>query len=387
MSPDTPDRFDAVDWQAVAATPRQPVSAKTAVFLVVAITIGVLFAVDYTTTGPHEALVAEWNPTQVEWLFALSLAALACYVAWPVLADLDRTRQRLAALRTSPGAVLALTWLAGFFLVGLFGPLFVEKPQLNVFLGYNPPIFFSVEETLVNECAGRVANGRCHGSLQFPLGTTRGGKDLLTLVVLGARVSLIVAMVTSMLLVPLATVVGTTAAYLGGRIDELLFRYVDIQQTIPAFFVYIILMYLYGHSLFLFVLVYGLFNWGSVARLVRSAALSEVEAPYVRAAESAGAGGLQVLRRHVVPNISDTALTAATLQIPTLILAEAAFSFLDLLDPHNISWGQLISESITYTVEFPWATMLPGIALFATALSFNVVGDALRDVLDPTLED
>lgn len=380
------DRFDRVDWRAIDAEPSRRLSRRTATFLVGLLFVCAAFVYDHETTGPHDALVGQWDPAQVEWLFVVSLLALACYLVWPLLADRDATRRRLAQLRESPPAIVGLGWLVAFFLVGLVGPAFVAKPELNVFFGYNPPALFSVDVGLVVRCAGEVANGRCHGSLRFPLGTTRGGKDLLALVVLGARVSLVVAMVTSMILVPLATAVGTTAAYLGGRVDEALFRYVDVQQTVPAFFVYIILLYLYGRSLFLFVLVYGLFNWGSVARLVRSAALSEVESPYVRAAESAGASDLQVLRRHVIPNVGDTALTAATLQIPTLILAEAAFSFLDLLDPHNISWGQLISESIAYTVRFPWATMIPGVVLFVTALSFNVVGDALRDVLDPRRE-
>jgi peptide/nickel transport system permease protein len=184
--------------------------------------------------------------------------------------------------------------------------------------------------------------------------------------------------------VPIATVVGTTAAYFGGRVDSLLMRYVDLQQVIPAFFVYLVVQFLYGGSVFLLVLVFGLLNWGGVARLVRSDALEEVESGYVKAAESAGHGRLRIVRRHLLPNVSSTVLTAVTLQIPTLLIIEATVSYLDLGARTQLTWGLLIAGGFTENT-FPsqwWIAASPVLALILTTVSFSVLGDALRDALD-----
>jgi peptide/nickel transport system permease protein len=227
----------------------------------------------------------------------------------------------------------------------------------------------------------------CQGTWQYPLGTTGQGKGIMESVVYGMRVSLEVGLVTPLIIVLIGTTVGTVAAYSGGLVDELLMRYVDIQLTFPTFFLYLLLLYLYGGTLFLLIVIFGITSWGSTARLVRSEALQRREEEYIQAAQSAGASEFWVIRKHLVPNVSNTVITNASLLIPSLILFEAAFSFLGLGDPTIPSWGQVIAAGRSDIDTAWWISTIPGVFLFTTVLALNFVGDALRDALDPRSED
>jgi peptide/nickel transport system permease protein len=166
-------------------------------------------------------------------------------------------------------------------------------------------------------------------------------------------------------------------------VDEILMRYVDIQITFPTFFLYLLLVYLFGGSLFLMIVIFGFTGWGGIARIVRSEALQRREEEYVQASKNVGASTPWVIRRHLVPNVSNSVITAATLLIPSLILFEAALSFLQLGDPTIPSWGQLIAQGRGDLGRAWWISTLPGLFLFFTILAFNFLGDALRDALDP----
>ncbi|WP_433625060.1 ABC transporter permease [Halomicrococcus sp. NG-SE-24] len=184
--------------------------------------------------------------------------------------------------------------------------------------------------------------------------------------------------------VPLATGVGLLAGYRGGWTDRILMGYVDIQQTVPSFVVYLVLIFLFHTSLFLVVLVFGLTSWGSAARLVRSEVIQRREEPYVVAARNAGASDLHVIRHHILPNVSSTVVTAVTRQISTLLLAEAAIAYMELNDIMIQSFG----ETIAYGLRGDWQTVwwpvvFPVAAFSLTVVAFSVFGDALRDVLDP----
>jgi peptide/nickel transport system permease protein len=192
-----------------------------------------------------------------------------------------------------------------------------------------------------------------------------------------------VALITATLLVPIATVVGTVAATVGGWVDAVLMRYVDVQQAVPAFFIYIVAQFLYYPSLALMVGVFGLLNWGGMARLVRADALRTREEGFVLAAKSSGNSPLRVVRRHIVPNVSTTILTAVTLQIPTLIIIEATLSYLVLGDPRVYSWGQMVGVGMREFPTYWWVPTMPVVALLLTVVSLNVLGDALRDAFDP----
>ncbi|WP_257298801.1 ABC transporter permease [Haloarchaeobius sp. FL176] len=231
------------------------------------------------------------------------------------------------------------------------------------------------------EAPGRGSN--CYGTWDYPLGTARYGQGLIPLVFTGMRVSLQVALICSMLIVPLATLVGTVAGYVGGVVDDLLMSYTDIQQTVPAIIVYMITIHVYGRSLFVLVVVFGLFSWAGAARLVRSEVIQRREADFVTAARSAGAGHWRIMGRHILPNVSNTVLTSVTRQIPNLILAEAAIAFLALNNIMLPSWGETISSQLKFIPDGWWMSTIPVIVLSVTVLSFSVLGDALRDVLDP----
>jgi peptide/nickel transport system permease protein len=163
-------------------------------------------------------------------------------------------------------------------------------------------------------------------------------------------------------------------------------RYVDLQQTFPVFILLVLLTYLYGASLLLIILLYGVFGWEGTARLVRSEALQRREEAYIRAAESAGASRLWLIRRHLIPNVSSTVITAATLSIPVFILGEASLSFLGFGDPETFSWGRTINAGRSDLDSAWWISTIPGFVLFLTILAFNFVGDALRDATDPRSE-
>jgi peptide/nickel transport system permease protein len=163
-------------------------------------------------------------------------------------------------------------------------------------------------------------------------------------------------------------------------------RYVDIQITFPAFFLYLLLVYLFGGSLFLMILIFGLTGWGGIARIVRSEALQRREEAYIQAAKASGASSLWTIKQHLLPNVSNSVITAATLLIPSFILFEAALSFLALGDPTTPSWGQVIADGRSDIASAWWISTLPGFFLFFTILAFNFLGDALRDALDPRQE-
>lgn len=324
-----------------------------------------------------------WQVSQVDWLFLLTLLALWYYAVVPLYRDKRLTEHYWRQFRKNRAAVVSLVYLIIIFGIGTIGPLVLSKPEANFIAGYQPPVGFSVKSSVPIECMGEVVGGRCHGSVEHPLGTTRQGKDILVSVIYGMRVSMQIGLIATLITIVMATVVGTVAAYHGGAVDEILMRYVDIQITFPTFFLYLLLVYLLGGSLFLMIIIFGLLGWGGIARIVRSEALQRREEEYIMASKNVGANTLWVIRKHLVPNVSNSVITAATLLIPFLILTEAALSFLQLGDPTIPSWGQLIAEGRSDLGRAWWISTLPGFFLFFTILAFNFLGDALRDALDP----
>jgi len=246
------------------------------------------------------------------------------------------------------------------------------------------------------ECVGRVVEGRCHGSWTYPLGTNRIGENVLELVAEGLHVAMKLGVAAGVIMVVLGVVVGATAGYVGGRVDDLLMRYVDIQQTVPAVVVYILVASLflgeYGGipdgGLFTLAVVFGLLDWGGIARLVRSQALQLRTTGYVRAARAAGASRLWVLRNHVVPNTTSTALTAVTRRIPLLVLAQVALAYLEL-NQVSASFGRTMRAGLFGDAAWHekwWVTTAAVVVLVVLVVSFSVFGDVLRDVLDPQTE-
>jgi peptide/nickel transport system permease protein len=382
------DTFESVDWTetggrfaALSGRDRWALLAGLALVAAFVYDVAVLPANRPTITTPFV-----WNVTQLDWLFVTTLLAVGRYVVVPLYDDRRLTAYYWREFRKNRMAVLGLAYLLVVFLVGVLGPLVLEKPTLAVERAYQPPLFVGVDASVPVNCLGPVVEGQCHGTMAHPLGTTGDGKDVLVLVVYGMQVSMKVGLISTLLVVTIGTAVGTVAAYGGGLVDEALMRYVDVQLVFPAFFLYLLLTYLFGGSLFTFIVIFGLTGWGSIARLVRSEALQRAEEAYVTAARGAGAGTLYVIRRHLVPNVSNSVITAATLLIPGFILFEASLSFLSLGDPTVPSWGQVIAAGRSDLSTAWWVSTVPGVFLFTTILAFNFLGDALRDALDPRQE-
>lgn len=348
---------------------------------------GVEFGTDDATFDVSVAGVEfVWDVTGVDWLFVGTLLVLFWYAVVPLVRNRRMTAYYWRQFRKNKAAVASLAFLLVVFTVGTVGPLVLPAPQAEFIQGNQPPVFTTVESSVPIQCIGAEANGVCHGSWAHPLGTTNEGKDILLMVVFGMRVSMQIGLIATLMNIAIATAVGTTAAYGGGWVDEALMRYVDIQLTFPQFFLFLLMAYLFGSSLFLLIVIFGLFGWGGIARIVRAEALQRTEEEYISAADSAGANSFYIIRRHVVPNVSNTVITAATLSIPVLILAEAAFSFIGLSDPTVPSWGRVIADGRSDLSTAWWISTIPGLFLFFTILAFNFMGDALRDSLDPRQE-
>ncbi|WP_396613098.1 ABC transporter permease [Haloferax sp. S1W] len=370
------DRFEDVDWDEIGGlgfTRRTLALGTSALAYVVAVAYDVFLT--------ESALLSGTN-----WLFLLTLLAGVFFVAWPLADNRRLTAYYWRRFKKNRAAVISAIYLLVVFVLGTFGPMLIAKPELNVLAAYQPPVFLTVDSSVPTSCVGQVVDGMCHGSWKYPLGTTSDGKGIARLVVFGMRVSMQVGLITMLIVISIGTVVGTSAAYFSGLVDEVLMRYVDIQQTFPTFFLFLIVTYLFKPSLFLLITIFGFLGWGGIGRLVRSEALQRREESYIQAAENAGASDGWIIRRHLMPNVSNTVITAATLLIPSFILFEATFAFLGLTDPSTPSWGQVISSGRGDLDSAWWIATIPGVFLFFTVLAFNFVGDALRDALDPRSE-
>lgn len=336
-----------------------------------------------------------WSPTLLTWAFRVSVAVLAFVAIPPVVQNWERTRRYWRRFRSNRLAVASLAYLAVFVLLALVGPILTGRPRVSTGAGFQPPAFLRVPYgTVAIDCVGPVVGEGfqkyCVGTLAHPLGTTKLGEDMVALLLSGMHVSLQVAVIATVFMVPVATTVGIVSGYVGGLVDDVLMRYVDVQQSVPALVVYIVLVFVFGNSLFLLIAVFGLLNWGSIARLVRSEVLQRREEQYIEAAESAGVSQVTILRRHVLPNVSNTVLVGATQKIPQLVLIETSLTFIDLGDVGRRyqSFGETIADGFEGAYLNPemtvwWIWVLPAIVLAATVIAFSVVGDALREVLDP----
>ncbi|WP_414591276.1 ABC transporter permease [Ancylobacter sp. G4_0304] len=223
-------------------------------------------------------------------------------------------------------------------------------------------------------------------SAQFLLGTDTLGRDLLSRLIYGARTSLLIGLVANGTAVLIGLTVGVLAGYFSGLIGGVLMRFTDLMTAFPALLLAIVLAALLKPSLWIVALVIAMVNWVQVARIGYTEARSLAERDFILAERAMGAGHLRILFRHIVPHLVPTAIVWGTLGIATTVLLEATLSFLGIgVQPPEPSWGNIVFESQSYFQSAPWLVFFPGIAILMTALSFNLVGDALRDFIDPTL--
>ena len=220
---------------------------------------------------------------------------------------------------------------------------------------------------------------------QFLLGTDLLGRDLLSRLIYGARTSLIVGIVANGIAVAIGTLIGVTAGFFGGLIGAVLMRFTDLMTAFPALLLAIVLAALFHPSLWIVALVIAMVNWVQIARVIFTETRSLAEREFVTAERSIGAGRGRILFRHIIPHLVSTVLVYGTLGIATTVLLEATLSFLGIgVQPPMPSWGNIINENQTYFTTAPWLVFFPGLAIIILALGFNLVGDALREILDPT---
>ncbi len=216
------------------------------------------------------------------------------------------------------------------------------------------------------------------------LGTDEAGRDVLTRMLFGARVSLMTGVVPTILSMILGAFLGVTAGYFRGWVDAVIMRIADIMLAFPSMLLAMVIMYVLGGGLFDIFLTLALVNWASVARIVRSQTLQLRETEFVEAAQVIGVSKWKIIFRHVIPNCMPTMIVLFTLNVPSAILTESSLSFLGLgIQPPDASWGLMVNAGRMYLYNAPWLSLAPSAVIMVTVLAFNFLGDGLHDVLDP----
>ena len=274
------------------------------------------------------------------------------------------------ARRSQRLPLFSLGVIGAFVVVALLAPLLgLSSPQeQSLRKRFRPPVW---EE---------------RGTWQHPLGTDRLGRDMLSRIVWGARVSLAAGVVTVLLASAFGAAVGLVAGYYGGRVDIALMRFTDATMSFPVILLALILAVTVGPSFTNVVVAIAVILWARYARVIRAQVLTLMQLDFIAQSRIAGAGGWRIITRHLFPNTLNTLVVLVTLQIGYVIIVEASLSFLGAgIPPPTPAWGSMISEGREYVTSAWWASFFPGLAILLVVLAFNLIGDWLRDTLDPKL--
>jgi peptide/nickel transport system permease protein len=225
------------------------------------------------------------------------------------------------------------------------------------------------------------------GERIYLLGSDKYGRDIFSRLIYGSRISLSIGLLAMLIAVTLGTVVGAAAGYFGKKTDTVLMRWVDLMLAFPNFFLILMIVALFGNSIFLIVVILGLTGWMGVARIVRGQFLTLREMEYIQAARAMGFGHARIIFKHLIPNAMAPVIVAATLRLGGIILVEAGLSFLGVgVQPPTASWGNMVADGRDVLLSAWWISTFPGLAIALTVICFNVIGDGLRDAMDPRLK-
>ncbi len=264
------------------------------------------------------------------------------------------------------GLVVVVIWIVAAILAPLLAPYGMN--DIDVAQRLAPPCWME------------------NGSMDHIFGTDQLGRDVLTRLIYGSRISLIVGIVAGIVGLVIGVILGLLAGYFGGWIDVVISRMIDVMLAFPFIFLALLLVAALGASLTNVILVLGITGWVPYARTVRAQVLSVKEKEFVKAAHSLGCSDGRIIFKQILPSVIDSAIILGTMDIGTIILSDASLTFLGLGIPPNIpTWGNMIANGNDYIFSAGWLTMIPGIALLLGCISINFVGDWLRDVRDPRL--
>ena len=260
-------------------------------------------------------------------------------------------------------AVVALFVLTLIVLGAIFGPyLYPTDPFEMVWAPFSPP-----------------------GENGFLLGTDYLGRDLLAMIVNGARVSLVIGLAAAIVSIVIGVTIGAMAGFYRGIVEEFLMRFTEFFQVLPTLLFSMVIVALFGASLPMITFAIGVVSWTAVARITRAEFLRIRELEFVTASRASGAGPMKLMFRVILPNAMPPIIVQSALMVGSAILFEAGLSFLGLTDPNVVSWGQIIGSNRQYILDASYTVTIPGLAIFVTVLAISLVGDGLNDALNPKL--
>lgn len=266
------------------------------------------------------------------------------------------------------GAVLGLI----IILTALFAPLLAPHDPTVQYRDGLTPDGQPIPSTLLQ------------GSIRFPLGTDANGRDLLSRIIYGSRVSLLVGVLANTLAVTLGVLIGSVAGFFGGWIESILMRFTEVMMAFPTLLLAMTLVAILKPSLWIIIVVIGVVYWTWIARVVYGQVVALREREFVAASRALGAGRFTILFRHIIPQLVPTIIVWGTLGIATNVMLEASLSYLGIgVQPPTPSWGGMIQQGQSFYRTAPWLVVFPGLAIMLTVFAFNLLGDGLRDALDP----
>ncbi len=274
---------------------------------------------------------------------------------------------------SNPGAVIGLLILLVIITVAIFAPFLASHnpDEVDPIKRFRPPFWVTPK-----------------GSTDYLLGTDAVGRDILSRIMFGARVSLLIGLISVALSCLIGVTLGLLAGYYGKWVDNLVSRLLEIQLAYPLILFAISITAVLGSSLPNLIAVLAIANWPVYTRIVRGQVLSIKEQQYIEAVRSIGCRNYQIIFKHILPNALPSVLVLATLQLATVLILEAGLSFLGLgVEPSIPTWGSMLNEGRNYILTAWWAETFPGLAITLTVLGVNLFGDWLRDVLDPKLRN